>query len=914
MNMKLITNITLILLFFSTLTSGQYLKQKGKYIVDGNDNPFIIRSMGLGGWMVQEGYMMETAGFAGPQYKIRAKIEQAIGLDRTNEFYNDWLANHVRKADIDSMAKWGFNAIRPALHYNLFTLPIEKEPKPGQDTWLEIGFKMLDDLIEWSKANKMYVILDLHAAPGGQGKNADISDYDPTKPSLWESPENKRKTIALWKKLAERYANEKWVGGYDLINETNWGFDSDNSGCGGSNAPLLALMKDITTAIREVDKNHLIIIEGNCWANNMDGLFPAWDNNMAYSFHKYWSGTETSSIQGYLDLRHRYNVPMWMGESGENSNQWFAETIKMLEKNNVGWSWWPLKKIGSVVNPLTVVKTSDYQQLLNTWNKGWLPEADFCYNTLMKIADNLKIENCTFRPDVIDAMFRQINDSTTKAYKKHIIPGIINAVDFDMGLNNVAYSDKVVMNTKGNGGETWNNGWVYKNDGVDIETCSDISKLGNGFNVGWIDDNEWMKYTVNITEKGTYDITFRIASNAGAGKFRLEIDNKHVTGTVSSIATSGWQNWRDVTVKDVVLYNGIQQMKFYVEKSGFNLNYIQFVKTGEISSAQTKELNAFCSTSGNKVYLAINKIFDTSVGINKANFAIFNNGEKQTITSAEYDITTSGMLILTLDSPIKSHDIATISYTQNVLIATDGQKLRSFQNLSIDNRTPFRIAIPGRIESENFSTNNGMVIETCTDIGGGSNMGYADAGDYLDYKVLIKETGKYRIYYRIASNNSGGGKIDMQLIDMAGITQTIQSVNIPYTNGWQTWNTINADANITKGEYILRMLVKQKEFNINWLHFDLLSITSNRLIDINDRSLQIFPNPATDKVYVNFKFSENEAFNANIYSLQGSLIRKFNLSNGQTEIDIKNLSKGIYLLGVTGENYSTFKQFIITDY
>ena len=68
----------------------------------------------------------------------------------------------------------------------------------------------------------MYVILDLHAAPGGQGKNADISDYDDTKPSLWESDENKRKTVALWTKIAERYKDNEWIGGYDLINETNW--------------------------------------------------------------------------------------------------------------------------------------------------------------------------------------------------------------------------------------------------------------------------------------------------------------------------------------------------------------------------------------------------------------------------------------------------------------------------------------------------------------------------------------------------------------------------------------------------------------------------------------------------------------------------------------------------------------------
>jgi aryl-phospho-beta-D-glucosidase BglC (GH1 family) len=92
---------------------------------------------------------------------------------------------------------------------------------------------MVDQLLDWCEANEIYLILDLHAAPGGQGKDANISDYDPEKPSLWESSENQRKTISLWKKLAERYANEPWIGGYDLINEPNWDIDKagNQNGC-----------------------------------------------------------------------------------------------------------------------------------------------------------------------------------------------------------------------------------------------------------------------------------------------------------------------------------------------------------------------------------------------------------------------------------------------------------------------------------------------------------------------------------------------------------------------------------------------------------------------------------------------------------------------------------------------------------
>ena len=142
----------------------------------------------------------------------------------------------------------------------------------------------------------MYLILDLHAAPGGQGNDIAISDRDTTKPSLWQSRENELKTIALWRKLAESYAGEKWMGAYDIINEPNWGFQNatDKNGCAETgNEPLKKLMVDITAAIREVDKNHIIIIEGNCWGNNYKGILPTWDDNTVVSFHKYWNDNTT---------------------------------------------------------------------------------------------------------------------------------------------------------------------------------------------------------------------------------------------------------------------------------------------------------------------------------------------------------------------------------------------------------------------------------------------------------------------------------------------------------------------------------------------------------------------------------------------------------------------------------------------
>src|SRR6516162_6530815 len=167
-----------------------FLHAKDARIVDGQQHEITLRGMGLGGWMLQEGYMLGVRS-NGTQHSIKARITDLVGKEDCDKFYQLWLQNDMTRDDVDLLARCGFNSIRLPMHYNLFTLPIEDEPVPGQNTWLTTGFELTDHLLSWCKANRIYVILDLHAAPGGQGKDANISDYDPAKPSLWESEANR---------------------------------------------------------------------------------------------------------------------------------------------------------------------------------------------------------------------------------------------------------------------------------------------------------------------------------------------------------------------------------------------------------------------------------------------------------------------------------------------------------------------------------------------------------------------------------------------------------------------------------------------------------------------------------------------------------------------------------------------------
>jgi endoglucanase len=572
MNKSILVAFLILLLSISSLFSQGYLTTNGRDIVDGTGEPYILRAMGLGGWMVMEGYMMQTAGFAGPQHEIKKKISDLIGDTDTEAFFNAWLANHCRKIDIDSLASWGFNSVRLPLHYNLFTLPIEEEPNPGAKTWLDKGFVMVDSVLSWCTANEMYLILDLHAAPGGQGYDEAISDYDPSKPSLWESTYNQSKTIALWRKLADRYADEPWIGGYDLINETNWNLPG--------NAQLKQLYTDIIQTIRAVDNNHIIFIEGNWFANDFTGLTPPFDDNMVYSFHKYWSHNNQNSIQWMLDLRNQYNIPIWCGESGENSNVWFTDAIKLFETNNIGWAWWPMKKVESISCPLTIIKPEGYQYLLDYWEgRTSKPTSEFAKNALMELAENAKLEKCRFQPDVVDALIRQIQTDDTKPYAQNIVPGIIPAAHFDLGHNGEAYYDKVVADYHVSTGNytTWNNGWVYRNDGVDIEPSKDND--GYPFSVGFVETDEWLKYTLNVSKSDSFKLKMRIASGSSSALIQLVINNKVISQKINVPNTGGWYSWQTIDLGKYYIPAGSIPVRLNFLTGGVNLNQMEFVAT-----------------------------------------------------------------------------------------------------------------------------------------------------------------------------------------------------------------------------------------------------------------------------------------------------------------------------------------------
>jgi len=459
--------------------------------------------------MLQEGYMLHL-GFLGTQTKIKEKIQQMAGPVQAEKFYRNWRHYFIQKADIDSIAAWGFNAIRLPLHYNLFTLPIQKEPQKGENTWLPEGFKMVDSLLAWCSQAHIYLILDLHAAPGGQGNDLPISDRDPELPSLWQSKENQDKTVALWEQLAKRYKDAPYIGGYDLLNETNWGF-TDSSDIRGTkdtaNTPLWHFLSRLTKAVRKFDSRHLIILEGNGFANNYHGLQKITDTNTLLSFHKYGNFNDQKAIAYFLALRQKLQVPILMGEGGENSNNWYTHCARLLEQHQIGWSWWPLKKMG-INNPLEIKVPKNYQQFIDfAAGKAKKPDSITGQRLLDDLIQNIQIQHNIIHRDVIHSLFGEVRQQVSKPFVSYTLGATscyMLAADYNLGGNGYGYLDKDTASYQYTPGvhTTGNKGHYYRNDGVDIKRDSTTGQPI----IFSIEAGEWLAYSPVLPSQGTYQL------------------------------------------------------------------------------------------------------------------------------------------------------------------------------------------------------------------------------------------------------------------------------------------------------------------------------------------------------------------------------------------------------------------------
>jgi aryl-phospho-beta-D-glucosidase BglC (GH1 family) len=324
-----------------------------------------------------------------------------LGEREAEKFWNKFRTDYITHEDIKFLKKCGFNSIRIPFNYRLFVTDDEKQELTGP------GYALLESAVKWCREENLPVVLDMHCAPGGQtGDNIDDSyGY----PFLFESEENINLTIKIWTKLADTYKNDPIVIGYDLLNEPiAHYFDKDKL-----NPLLEPFFKRLTAAIRTVDKNHIIFIAGAQWNSNFSVFGKPFDDNLVYTFHKYWTPATKDVVQDYIDFGEKYQVPIWMGESGENTNEWITEFRTMLEKENIGWCFWPYKKLKSERGITSIVPPEDYDLITTFANKfdvsyGYIrdnkPDQAKIKTILAQYLENIKLKNCFINSDYLKAL------------------------------------------------------------------------------------------------------------------------------------------------------------------------------------------------------------------------------------------------------------------------------------------------------------------------------------------------------------------------------------------------------------------------------------------------------------------------------------------------------------------------------
>jgi endoglucanase len=355
-----------------------FIHADGTQLVDGQGAPFAIRGINLGNWLVPEGYMFKFTRKRAP-FEIAEVIEALVGPQEAARFWTAFRDNYVSQADIQFIKRAGFNTVRVPLHWRLFVTP-GAAGDGSDDTFDGEGWRLLDRLVGWCRDAGLRVIVDLHAAPGGQtGVNHDDGVGFPL---TFYVPHYRAQTVALWKAIAAHYRDEPTVLGYDLLNEPISPYSDEAY----LNPRLEPFYREIVAAIRSVDAHHVVLLAGGQWSTSFAMFDRPFDRNAVYTYHKFWAAPSRDSLQSYLNFSKRWNVPILIGETGEMNDQWNARFRALHEQFGIGWVFWPYKSLDSTTSVVSIAKPAGWDLVAEVGSHDTIDRA-----TLPPRAEALKI-------------------------------------------------------------------------------------------------------------------------------------------------------------------------------------------------------------------------------------------------------------------------------------------------------------------------------------------------------------------------------------------------------------------------------------------------------------------------------------------------------------------------------------------
>lgn len=369
-----------------------FVRVQGQDLIKPDGTKLYIVGTNLGNWLNPEGYMFGFRKTNSPRF-INEMFCEMVGEEFTGEFWKQFKDNYITRKDVEFIASTGANTIRLPFHYKLFTDEDYMGLTSSQD-----GFARVDSVVAWCRDNDLYLILDMHDAPGGQtGDNIDDSyGY----PWLFDDESAQNKFCDIWREIADYYKNEPVILGYELINEPIAPYFENVDEL---NSKLEPLHKRAVAAIREVDNNHIILLGGSQWNGNFKP-FTDWnyDDKLMYTCHRYGSEPTADAIRGIIEFRDSVNLPMYMGEIGHNTNEWQSAFCDVMEENNIGYTFWPYKKIDSSCmvgvkapeNWDSIVGFSEARRDNYASIREARPNKELARKAMLDFVENSKFENC----------------------------------------------------------------------------------------------------------------------------------------------------------------------------------------------------------------------------------------------------------------------------------------------------------------------------------------------------------------------------------------------------------------------------------------------------------------------------------------------------------------------------------------
>lgn len=380
--------------------ASKFVRIEGTKFVRPDGSPLPLRGINLGCWLLPEGYMFGFKRASSPRL-IQDAFAELVGEEEARAFWRTFRERYVTREDIAFVKRAGFDHVRVPFDYRILVTNDDERAMKGP------GWKHLDDVVEWCRAEGLYVILDMHAAPGGQ--TGDNIDNGYGYPFLFDDEASQALTVRIWEAIATRYADEPTVVGYDLLNEPIAHFFD----VAAINPKLEPLYKRIVAGIRKHDREHVVFLGGAQWDSNFAVFGPPFDDKAAYTFHKYWTEPTKDVIADYLAYRDRYKVPVWCGETGENTNEWISAFRKTLEDENVAWTFWTYKRLDADRCVASIAKPADWQAVVDYADaprstfeeiRKIRPSRDVARRALAGYLDNLPFARCRVNEDYLKAL------------------------------------------------------------------------------------------------------------------------------------------------------------------------------------------------------------------------------------------------------------------------------------------------------------------------------------------------------------------------------------------------------------------------------------------------------------------------------------------------------------------------------